>query len=55
MSMIMDEFLLTMFHNCALIKGCLSCLINLSRHLGAGAGAGAEEGAGADKKNLYVG
>ena len=41
MSMIMEEFLLTMFHNRALIKGRLCCLINLLRYLQAGAGAGA--------------
>ena len=49
--MIMDAFLLTIFHNCAFIKGIFLnffCLVNLLRYL-AGAGAGA------DKKNLYIG
>ena len=64
--MIMDAFLLTMFDNCAFIKGfrfflLLCCSINLLIYIGAGAGeeAGAESGAGAGSgagmKNLYVG
>ena len=60
----MDAFLLTMFDNCAFIKGfwffpLLCCPINLLIYIGAGAGeeAGAESGAGAGAgmKNLYVG
>ena len=68
--MIMDAFLLTMFNNCAFIKGflfflLLCCHINLLIYIGAGsreeagaesgAGAGAGAGSGAGMKNLYEG